>query len=116
VRYDDTNIFTDVIRTKDYNTAVQRLFFIDEAHRSYRTSGSFLFNLLTAAPDAAKIALTGTPLLGFPDGRETSADSVCFRGKFGRADKGTADKGTDSLYLETRRRVAVRLARSGRHS
>ncbi len=27
-----------------------------------------------------------------------------------------ADKGTDSLYLEARKRVAVRLALSGRHS
>jgi len=65
---------SDVIRTQDYNTAIQRVFFIDEAHRSYRTSGSFLSNLLTAAPDAVKIALTGTPLLGSPVVSETSAD------------------------------------------
>ena len=54
----------DVISMKDYNTAVQRIFFIDEAHRSYKKSGVFLKNLLTAAPDAVKISLTGTPLLG----------------------------------------------------
>lgn len=46
-----------------YNTNLQRVFFIDEAHRGYSPKGSFLANLLEADKDAVKIALTGTPLL-----------------------------------------------------
>ncbi|MDR0972205.1 MAG: DEAD/DEAH box helicase family protein [Bacteroidales bacterium] len=46
-----------------YNTKLQRIFFIDEAHRGYNPQGSFLANLLEADKDAVKIALTGTPLL-----------------------------------------------------
>ena len=46
-----------------YNTHLQRIFFIDEAHRGYNPQGSFLANLLEADHDAIKIALTGTPLL-----------------------------------------------------
>lgn len=46
-----------------YNTRIQRVFFIDEAHRGYNPKGSFLANLLDADRDAIKIALTGTPLL-----------------------------------------------------
>ncbi|MCR5360660.1 MAG: HsdR family type I site-specific deoxyribonuclease [Bacteroidales bacterium] len=47
----------------NYNTHLQRIFFIDEAHRGYNPQGSFLANLLEADKDAVKIALTGTPLL-----------------------------------------------------
>ena len=47
----------------NYNTHLQRVFFIDEAHRGYNPQGSFLANLLEADKDAVKIALTGTPLL-----------------------------------------------------
>ena len=46
-----------------YNTRLQRIFFIDEAHRGYNPKGSFLANLLEADTNAIKIALTGTPLL-----------------------------------------------------
>lgn len=46
-----------------YNTRLQRIFFIDEAHRGYNPKGSFLANLLEADKNAVKIALTGTPLL-----------------------------------------------------
>lgn len=46
-----------------YNTNLQRVFFIDEAHRGYNPRGSFLANLLDADRNAIKIALTGTPLL-----------------------------------------------------
>ena len=46
-----------------YNTNLQRVFFIDEAHRGYSPHGNFLANLLEADKDAVKIALTGTPLL-----------------------------------------------------
>jgi Type I site-specific restriction-modification system, R (restriction) subunit and related helicases len=47
----------------NYNIRLQRVFFIDEAHRGYNPKGSFLANLLDADRDAIKIALTGTPLL-----------------------------------------------------
>ncbi len=46
-----------------YSTNLQRIFFIDEAHRGYNPKGSFLANLLEADQNAVKIALTGTPLL-----------------------------------------------------
>ena len=42
---------------------MQRVFFIDEAHRGYNPKGSFLANLFDADPNSIKIALTGTPLL-----------------------------------------------------
>lgn len=47
----------------DYNTNLQRIFIIDEAHRSYNPKGSFLANLLDSDRDAVRIALTGTPLI-----------------------------------------------------
>ena len=46
-----------------YSTNLQRVFFIDEAHRGYNPAGSFLANLLEADKDSVKIAMTGTPLL-----------------------------------------------------
>ena len=46
-----------------YSINLQRVFFIDEAHRGYNSQGSFLANLLEADKDSVKIALTGTPLL-----------------------------------------------------
>lgn len=47
----------------DYNVNVQRIFFIDEAHRSYSSTGEFFKNLMTCDFEAVYIALTGTPLL-----------------------------------------------------
>lgn len=47
----------------DYNANIQRIFFIDEAHRSYSSTGEFFKNLMTCDLDAVYIALTGTPLL-----------------------------------------------------
>lgn len=47
----------------DYDTNVQRIFFIDEAHRSYKLTGEFFKNLMICDVDAVYIALTGTPLL-----------------------------------------------------
>ena len=52
-----------VVMPLTYNINLQRVFFIDEAHRGYNPQGSFLANLLDADRDAIKIALTGTPLL-----------------------------------------------------
>lgn len=46
-----------------YNANVQRIFFVDEAHRSYSSTGEFFKNLMTCDLDAVYIALTGTPLL-----------------------------------------------------
>lgn len=54
----------DVVSTKDYNVAIQRVYFLDEVHRSYNPKGSFLANLSQSDAGAIKIGLTGTPLLG----------------------------------------------------
>lgn len=47
-----------------YSINLQRVFFIDEAHRGYNPKGCFLANLFEADPASVKIALTGTPLIG----------------------------------------------------
>ena len=47
----------------DYDIDVQRVYFMDEAHRSYNPAGSFLANLFNSDKNAVLIALTGTPLL-----------------------------------------------------
>ena len=46
-----------------YGTNIQRVFFVDEAHRGYSPTGSFLANLMNSDTEAVRIALTGTPLL-----------------------------------------------------
>jgi type I restriction enzyme R subunit len=48
----------------NYDLNIQRVYFIDEAHRSYKSDGSFLANLMTSDRDAILICLTGTPLIG----------------------------------------------------
>lgn len=55
---------TDVVRNTDYQLNIQRIYFLDEVHRSYNPEGSFLANLENSDPNAIKIGLTGTPLLG----------------------------------------------------
>ena len=57
---DDPN----VVSTKDYDISIQRIYFLDEVHRSYNPKGSFLANLSQSDTNAIKIGLTGTPLLG----------------------------------------------------
>lgn len=47
----------------EFSVNIQRIFFIDEAHRGYNPTGTFLANLFEADRDSVKIALTGTPLL-----------------------------------------------------
>ena len=47
----------------DYNVKVQRIFFVDEAHRSYNVHGEFFKNLMTCDQNGIYIAMTGTPLL-----------------------------------------------------
>ena len=53
-----------IVRKADYDVNVQRVYFLDEAHRSYNPKGSFLANLMASDREAVMIALTGTPLIG----------------------------------------------------
>ena len=54
----------DVVSRNDYQLTIQRVYFLDEVHRSYNPKGSFLANLNESDTQAIKIGLTGTPLLG----------------------------------------------------
>lgn len=54
---------TSVINKNDYDLSTQRVYFLDEAHRSYDPKGSFLANLISSDQNAIIIALTGTPLI-----------------------------------------------------
>lgn len=54
---------SSVTRNTDYNLGIQRIYFLDEVHRSYNPKGSFLSNLNESDPNAIKLGLTGTPLL-----------------------------------------------------
>jgi len=47
----------------DYNINLQRVYFMDEVHRSYNPKGSFLKNLFSSDKNGIFIGLTGTPLL-----------------------------------------------------
>lgn len=51
------------IAENDYNIKTQRVFFVDEAHRSYNVHGEFYKNLMTCDDNGIYIAMTGTPLL-----------------------------------------------------
>ena len=53
----------DIIPTRDYSIDIQRIYFLDEVHRSYKPGGSFLANLYQSDRNAIKIGLTGTPLI-----------------------------------------------------
>lgn len=53
-----------VAQPSDYGLRVQRVYFMDEAHRSYNPKGSFLSYLQASDRQAIWIALTGTPLIG----------------------------------------------------
>ena len=53
-----------VVAQIDYNVDLQRIYFLDEVHRSYNPKGSFLANLTESDRNAIMIGLTGTPLLG----------------------------------------------------
>lgn len=52
-----------ITQSADYNLNVQRIYFLDEVHRSYSPKGSFLSNLMTSDKKAILIGLTGTPLI-----------------------------------------------------
>ncbi len=55
---------TDVLKPQDYDINIQRVYFLDEVHRSYNPTGSFLANLFNSDRNAILIGLTGTPLIG----------------------------------------------------
>lgn len=52
-----------VTNALEYDINIQRIYFLDEAHRSYNPKGNYLANLVNSDKNAVKIALTGTPLL-----------------------------------------------------
>lgn len=80
-KFDAETDFTD---KSGYDVTIQNIYFIDEAHRSYRTTGSFLPNLYQADPNAIKIALTGTPLIvNKDDKKEEKLDRKSTRDIFG---------------------------------
>ncbi|MBW3466889.1 type I restriction endonuclease subunit R [Arthrospiribacter ruber] len=56
---EDSTVSEDI----GYDINTQRIFFLDEAHRSYNPKGNYLANLINSDKNAIKIALTGTPLL-----------------------------------------------------
>lgn len=51
------------VTPNDYNVTIQHIYFVDEAHRSYRPTGSFFGNLMSLDKNGIFISLTGTPLL-----------------------------------------------------
>jgi type I restriction enzyme, R subunit len=54
----------DLLKANDYDISTQRIYFLDEVHRSYNPKGSYLANLVTSDKQAIYIGLTGTPLIG----------------------------------------------------
>jgi type I restriction enzyme, R subunit len=54
---------SDVLKEADYDLQTQRVYFLDEVHRSYNPNGSFLANLYSSDRNAILIGLTGTPLI-----------------------------------------------------
>lgn len=75
-----------IVKQSDYAVNVQRIYFLDEAHRSYKPTGSFLANLLSSDREAVMIALTGTPLIGTiydDEGRPVSGSKYDSKAVFG---------------------------------
>lgn len=65
------------LREQDYNISVQRIYFLDEVHRSYDPKGSFLANLYSSDRSAVLIGLTGTPLISADKrSRDTFGDYI----------------------------------------
>lgn len=54
---------TTIVQAPKYDLNTQRIYFLDEAHRSYNPKGNYLANLIASDRNAVIIALTGTPLL-----------------------------------------------------
>ncbi|WP_240447586.1 DEAD/DEAH box helicase family protein [Helicobacter pylori] len=80
---------------------LQRVFIIDEAHRSYDPKGCFYANLIECDKTAVKIAITGTPLL------EDNAQDKATKNTFGNYlhtysyTESIKDKHTLKLQLES---------------
>jgi len=53
-----------ILSASNYDLQTQRIYFLDEVHRSYNPTGSFLANLFNSDRNAILIGLTGTPLIG----------------------------------------------------
>lgn len=53
-----------VVKAPVYHVQVQRIYFIDEAHRDFKETGEYLSRLVNSDRQAIKFALTGTPLIG----------------------------------------------------
>ncbi|MBP7274493.1 MAG: DEAD/DEAH box helicase family protein [Saprospiraceae bacterium] len=53
----------NVTQKQDYDISIQRIYFLDEVHRSYKPQGSFLANLTQSDTNSIKIDLTDTPLI-----------------------------------------------------
>lgn len=51
------------VKNNDYGLNLQRVYYMDEVHRSYKEGGSFLKNLLSSDKNAIYIGLTGTPIV-----------------------------------------------------
>jgi len=54
----------DIFKQAVYDLNIQRVYFLDEVHRSYNPQGSFLANLYSSDRGAILIGLTGTRLIG----------------------------------------------------
>lgn len=54
---------SNVVTQQDYDISIQSVYFLDEVHRSYNPTGSFLANLTQSDTNSIKIGLTGTPLI-----------------------------------------------------
>ena len=78
---DDTKIRVDL----GYDLNIQRIYFLDEAHRSYNPKGSFLASLYNSDPNSIKIALTGTPiiLMSEQNGQNIKTNKMTTRQIFG---------------------------------
>ena len=65
------------VKDSDYKVDIQRIYFLDEAHRDYNPRGSFLANLMASDRNSIKIALTGTPLVNqVIDGMKYSSKDI----------------------------------------
>jgi type I restriction enzyme R subunit len=68
-------------KNSDYDLNVQRVYFLDEVHRSYNPRGSFLANLMSSDPEAIFIGLTGTPLINQKLKTESGQKAITFSSK-----------------------------------
>ncbi|GHV07120.1 DEAD/DEAH box helicase [Campylobacterota bacterium] len=65
---------TTAFNNSGYDINVQRIYFIDEAHRSYDPKGSSLANLYKSDEHSIKIALTGTPLILYKEHQKSDEE------------------------------------------